>query len=332
MFCSSCGANIPDDAHFCNACGKAASLSPSITPKIELESMVKSVENPIYAGFWARFAASFVDAWVVTLLYLIPGGIFGVFAAMVAETGSKGPSDSLSIGYIICFFVASAAYFTIMEAGDKSATYGKRWFGLKVVDLEGNRISRGRAFGRWISHFLSYITLYLGFLIQPFTKKRQALHDMTSGTIVVVSDGGKKHSGVVISIAAIVGGTAAIGVLAAVAIPAYQDYTIKAKIMEGYSLGTEASRAVEAYYLQTGNIPTTLGEVGITSTSGTYVSSVQVNPQNAEIIVTYSNTNPSQINGKTLTLMPTQKNKGDAVTWKCSSSEIATKYLPAPCK
>ena len=330
MFCSSCGANIPDDAHFCNACGKAASLSPSITPKIELESMVKSAENPIYAGFWARFAASFVDGWVLTLFSIPIWIIFGIVMA-INDKSSSAVDGYVAIAYIL-FFALSAFYYSSMESGEQSATYGKRWLGLKVVDVDGNRISGKRAFARWISHLLSYITLYIGFLIQPFTKKKQALHDITSGTVVVLSEGGLKHSVAVIVIATIVGGTLVIGILAAIAIPAYSDYTIKAKVMEGYSLGNEASRAVEAYYLQTGNIPTTLGEVGITSTSGTYVSSVQVNPQNAEIIVTYSNTNPSQINGKTLTLMPTQKNKGDTVTWKCSSSEIATKYLPAPCK
>ena len=61
-----------------------------------------------------------------------------------------------------------------------------RALGMVVTDLAGNRISFGRATGRCFARFVSGILLYLGYLIQPFTTKRQALHDIIAGTLVVV--------------------------------------------------------------------------------------------------------------------------------------------------
>jgi uncharacterized RDD family membrane protein YckC len=77
-------------------------------------------------------------------------------------------------------------YFAVMESSGWQATLGKRALGMVVTNLAGNRISFGRATGRLFASFISGIPLMLGYLIQPFTAKRQALHDMISGTLVIV--------------------------------------------------------------------------------------------------------------------------------------------------
>jgi uncharacterized RDD family membrane protein YckC len=81
--------------------------------------------------------------------------------------------------------VADWLYFAYQESSPAQATIGKRALGIKVTDLEGNRISFGRATGRYFAKYLSAITLFIGFLLAAFTARKQALHDMIAGTLVV---------------------------------------------------------------------------------------------------------------------------------------------------
>lgn len=143
--------------------------------------------------------------------------------------------------------------------------------------------------------------------------------------------GKEKTSNVKLSLVLAVAFIAIIGIPAAIAIPAYSSYTIKAKAVEGIALGTSASQAVDAYYLDTGKIPTTLKEAGFTTTTGKYVSNVTINPGNAEIFVTFGSSGSSQLDGKKLKMTPS-KNTDKTISWKCSSDEIAANNLPPSCK
>lgn len=141
----------------------------------------------VYGGFWYRFLATFVDG----ILQQIISGVFAfVFGALYGLTAVArgGINDSeimfLNIaGYVIGAVVAWL-YNALQESSAAQATVGKRLVGLKVTDLDGDRISFGRATGRHFGKFLSSIFL-IGFLMQPFTEKKQALHDMMAGTLVV---------------------------------------------------------------------------------------------------------------------------------------------------
>ena len=76
-------------------------------------------------------------------------------------------------------------YFALMESSTNQATVGKMALGIKVTDLEGNRISFGRALGRTFAKILSGLIIFIGYIIAAFTEKKQALHDMIAGTLVV---------------------------------------------------------------------------------------------------------------------------------------------------
>lgn len=129
---------------------------------------------------------------------------------------------------------------------------------------------------------------------------------------------------------------AIIGILAAIAIPAYQDYTIRAQVSEGLNLSGGAKTAVTEYYQDRGSLPTNNSVAGIAAAGdieGNYVS--QVGVANGVITVTYSSSSPqkanSTINGSTLTMTPDTSNPG-SVAWTCSSSSLANKHLPAACR
>jgi uncharacterized RDD family membrane protein YckC len=72
-----------------------------------------------------------------------------------------------------------------MNSSEKQATYGKMAMGIKVTDLEGRRISFWRGLGREFAKFLSAIILMIGYIMAAFTERKQALHDIIAGTLVV---------------------------------------------------------------------------------------------------------------------------------------------------
>jgi type IV pilus assembly protein PilA len=125
---------------------------------------------------------------------------------------------------------------------------------------------------------------------------------------------------------------AIIGILAAVAIPAYQDYTVRAKITEGLSLASAGKTAVSEYFSANGGLPSTnlsAGMNGATSITGNNVKEVRVGA--AGVITVMFSGNPIQDD----TLMLTPATTGGGVTWDCatgSSNGLEAKYLPSSCR
>jgi uncharacterized RDD family membrane protein YckC len=75
-------------------------------------------------------------------------------------------------------------YFALFESSSRRATPGKRVLGILVTDLHGNRLTFARATARNLARSLSDI-LFIGYLIMPFTPRKQALHDLIAGTAVI---------------------------------------------------------------------------------------------------------------------------------------------------
>ena len=82
-------------------------------------------------------------------------------------------------------FVGVWLYFALMESSAWQATLGKKVLGLYVTDLEGRRLGFGRATGRYFAKAISNFTLLIGYVIAGFTKKKQALHDIIAGCLVL---------------------------------------------------------------------------------------------------------------------------------------------------
>ncbi len=88
----------------------------------------------------------------------------------------------LTLGILLNWF-----YFAGMESSRMQATWGKTLVGIAVTDLNGHKISFARATGRYFGKYISGIIVGIGFLMVCFTKKRQALHDMMAGCLVVLT-------------------------------------------------------------------------------------------------------------------------------------------------
>jgi type IV pilus assembly protein PilA len=118
---------------------------------------------------------------------------------------------------------------------------------------------------------------------------------------------------------------AIIGILAAIAIPAYQDYTIRAQVTEGLNLAGAAKAAVAESFSNTGIPPATRTLAGMsataTDTKGKYVASVEVT--NGTILVTYGDQANAQLLGETLGLTP-YETVDLSVAWRCGQAAAPT--------
>ena len=131
-----------------------------------------------YAGFWNRFVALLTDIVVLSPVIL-------VFQLGLPLSGNPA-SDYLIAKY--ASIIPVWLYFAFMESSSYQATLGKRLMGLCVVTVDGNRITFGRATGRYFGRFLSAIPMGIGFLMAAFTRRKQALHDMLATCLVIKRD------------------------------------------------------------------------------------------------------------------------------------------------
>jgi uncharacterized RDD family membrane protein YckC len=174
----------------------AASVSvapPAYAPPAQAAWNAPAARPVAYAGFWLRFVAFIIDAivlgcvgWIVTIPFMASMGLRGILAGY----RTNSPEDLIPLmGMLFKVIVIRAIlqwlYYALMESSSWQATLGKKALGLEVTDLEGNRIGFGRASGRFFAKILSALILWIGFIMAGFTEKKQALHDMIAGTLVI---------------------------------------------------------------------------------------------------------------------------------------------------
>jgi len=166
MHCQQCGKETSSDAKFCGGCGRPIQISAN--------------GGNQYAGFWIRFAACAIDSVALLIPTLLVSFLYR--ATIPADNPFSVLVDffdflmNLGIWWI---------YVAVLHSSVWQATLGKKLLGMKVVDYAGNRISFGRATGRYFAGFLSVLLLFIGLIMVAFTKQKQALHDKLASTLVV---------------------------------------------------------------------------------------------------------------------------------------------------
>lgn len=121
---------------------------------------------------------------------------------------------------------------------------------------------------------------------------------------------------------------AIVGILAAIAIPAYQDYTVRARVVEGLSLASSAKLAVAETTASSGSFPTTQAATRYVTPAATpNVSSVTIG-NNGIITITYT----AVAGDGTLTLVPAMVAAGSTITWVCTGGTLAARYRPTMCR
>jgi uncharacterized RDD family membrane protein YckC len=169
----------------------------AIAPAYSYAATMEPPTHLVYAGFWLRFVAYFIDSILIDAvvfgLTAVIGGVLGLVLGFSGHPSSSDGSDSSSgvvtnladSGIYVLCLVGIWLYFAILESSSWQATVGKKLLGLKVTTLDGRRISFGQATGRFFGKILSGLTLLIGYIMAGFTARKQALHDMIAGTLVV---------------------------------------------------------------------------------------------------------------------------------------------------
>jgi len=191
---------VPDLASFFQAAAPApppppptapADFSPYAPPAAPLTSpplypapMFGAVTTREHASFGARFLALLIDQ----ILLGCVGGllVFFVGFAQIAGSGGSG-ADMTGVQWITnaISILIGWLYYAGLESSSQMGTLGKKILGLKVTDLEGQRIDFGRATGRHFGKILSAIPLGLGFFMMLADEKKQTWHDKMAGCLVV---------------------------------------------------------------------------------------------------------------------------------------------------
>jgi uncharacterized RDD family membrane protein YckC len=138
-----------------------------------------------FAGFWIRVLAYIID--------IIPLLIIGFVLALLSgeDLINTDPSAPIYSFTDLVGLIVGIAYFVGFESSAYQATPGKMALGLIVVDTDGRRISPARAFGRYFAKILSGLILLIGYIMVGFTERKQGLHDMIAGTLVVYGKPGQ---------------------------------------------------------------------------------------------------------------------------------------------
>jgi uncharacterized RDD family membrane protein YckC len=178
-YCPSCGGFHADEAAFCPFCGAAVGDTP---PALR------------YSGFWRRVAGLIIDGAVIGIPFAIFDSLVGGNGLYATKTINPDTGHTVTHLHIhpARFFTlfalqlaAGAIYTVLMQSSANQATLGMMGLGIKVTDLEGNRITPSRAVGRWFAYLVNIPTFGLGLLLMLVTKRKQALHDLIARTLVV---------------------------------------------------------------------------------------------------------------------------------------------------
>jgi uncharacterized RDD family membrane protein YckC len=188
--CAHCGKPFPagemieyDGKHVCRTCKPLflQKLAEGQTPLGDL----------VYAGFWIRFAAKFIDGITlyvvnsVLSLILVPLLGFSSLAAGKAPDPHAVMANFIKMSPLILLQWGTSLAYVTFFIGKFQATPGKMALRLKVVQPDGGKVSYFRAFGRFFAELLSSMTLLIGYAMAGFDEEKRALHDRLCNTRVV---------------------------------------------------------------------------------------------------------------------------------------------------
>lgn len=322
MNCAICGTENTTGVAFCTKCG--SSLNPLGAPG----SGTAIFDRAYYGGFWRRLAGLMLDSLILLIPMFLLGLIVGLLIPQWAE-------DEWQLNLVSV--IAAWLYFAFTQSSAAQASPGQRALNLKVTDLQGRRISFGRASGRHFASLLSALLLFIGYLMNLFTARRQTLHDLIAGTLVYRSEVNplaptatpppEGMKGWQIALVALACMVPIVGILAAIAIPAYADYTVRAQVTEGINQAAPYKTAIsEAATAGTPLNEISLDTLGPISSAATPpVQDIAV--EGGMIQITFNGLGNASLDGATLTFIPALAEDG-TVAWICGRGTTSPDYTP----
>jgi len=156
MYCSNCGTELQPNQAVCAKCGTRVPFTRA-QPAAAAAATVRPADVP-YADFWVRLGAFVIDSILLTIIWIL----------VPVVVRMAGLPMWLVLLPILVYFL----YYALFESSNSQATLGKMALGIKVTDLQGERIGFGRALGRSMGHIISNFMFFVGYLVSAFTAKR----------------------------------------------------------------------------------------------------------------------------------------------------------------
>lgn len=172
-FCPKCGTRAADETALCGLCGHEY-IAGAAARRGGAPSTVT------FGGFWRRCAAMLLDA----LILVFPGAIIRVMLGL-SSTGFDDLESPNSVLAGSIELAVDALYAAVLLSSRAGATLGMQVMGLRMVTVDGRPVSFARALGRFLAVIFTVLSLGIGYLMQVFTRRRQTLHDLIAGTVVV---------------------------------------------------------------------------------------------------------------------------------------------------
>ena len=194
MFCPQCGSPNDDEYAFCKQCGaslrRGETTAPAPAPPVAAPPPAAPPAGRAtqYANFGQRLLAFILDSILAAIIAGMIGAMLGLMAGLggaVTGADDSAVSDVVDLLGLLAGTAAGWLYEALLVSSSYQATLGKMALGIVVTDMQGRRISFLRATGRYFGKIVSGMLIMIGYLMQPFTEKRQTLHDIMAGCLVL---------------------------------------------------------------------------------------------------------------------------------------------------
>jgi len=174
-------------------------VAEAAAPEIDRPTPPAMAPARNYAGFWIRVVAYLIDAIVLYFPNMVIDRVLGGAAAqatMERTLSNSVGNIQLMLGAYQQYYASmwpamlvgalvAWLYFAVCESSRWQATIGKLALGIRVTDLQGRRISFPRALGRYGAKLISFLILFIGVLMVAWMPRKQGLHDLMAGTLVL---------------------------------------------------------------------------------------------------------------------------------------------------
>ena len=188
---------FPDVVAAAPAAAHAAASSAPVSAAPLPQTTTAALED--YAGFWKRVAAYILDAIILYIPSMLISNMMGDVAAkatlkdaIASAAGDPHLAWAAQMHYydvmwpaLLISGVLAWLYFAFCESSAWQATVGKLALGIRVTDMLGNRITFPRALGRYGAKIISTLIFLIGLLMVAWTQRKQGLHDLMAGTLVL---------------------------------------------------------------------------------------------------------------------------------------------------
>jgi len=195
MLCPRCGASIEGTPSYCPNCGAPLATVAAAAATLPAAGFAGALPESgvVYAGFWRRCGAMILDGVLLNVV-TFPMGMMAMIpmtSRMEAMRDSDFSPEQFASFMGLYFMIAGCGlliawlYSALMLASKRQATVGMMAIGLIATDVQGRPLSFARATGRYFATLVTSCTLGIGYLVMLFNQRRQTVHDLIAGTVIV---------------------------------------------------------------------------------------------------------------------------------------------------